>query len=63
MSNIIETYKYLNEQKKRKKAFPHYGLKVWYGGQGERKNNICSKRSNKSIKPISESHFYNKCKN
>lgn len=37
MSNIIETYKYLHEQKKRKKAFPFFGLKIWYGGQGEGK--------------------------
>lgn len=37
MSNIIETYKYLYAQKEKKKVFPYFGLKVWYGGQGEGK--------------------------
>lgn len=57
MSNIIETYKYLNEQKKKKKAFPHYGLKIWYGGQGEGKTISAVRESRKVLTQYPKATF------
>ena len=56
--NIPKTIKYIKEQKK-KRYYPYYGLEIYVGRQGSRKNTNCNMENKTTTRNVPRSNIHN----